>query len=61
MDVQNKLYEEKDEFVESLHLTPKKIREDMEKMKDIDGFPIGDDEDILNLSNLRIPKSIIIC
>jgi len=51
MNTQDKLYEEKDEFVELLHLTPEKIREDMQKMKDIDGFPIGDDEDILNLSN----------
>ena len=53
MDSQNKLRkdEEKDEFVESLNLTPKKIKEDMEKMKEIEGFPKGDDDDILNLSN----------
>ena len=43
MASQEKLYEEKDEFVESLHLTPEKIREDMQRVKDIDGFPIGDD------------------
>src|SRR3989338_4126214 len=53
MDSQNKLRkdEEKDEFVESLNLTPEKIKEDMEKMKSVEGFPKGDDDDILNLSN----------
>ena len=48
---QGKLIEEKDEFVESLNLTPEKIKQDMEQMKSIEGFPIGDDEDILALSN----------
>ncbi|MBU1622970.1 MAG: site-specific DNA-methyltransferase [Nanoarchaeota archaeon] len=52
MENQNKLSEkEKDEFVEELNLTPEKIKEDMEKMKGVEGFPIGDDEDILELSN----------
>ena len=52
MESQNKLSEkEKDEFVEELNLTPEKIKEDMEKMKGVEGFPIGDDEDILELSN----------
>ena len=36
---QDKLVEEKDEFIESLALTTEKIREDMEKMRDIEGFP----------------------
>jgi DNA modification methylase len=49
--VQDKLVNEKDEFVESLHLTPEKIREDLEKMRDVKGFPIGDIEDILELSS----------
>jgi DNA modification methylase/predicted RNA-binding Zn-ribbon protein involved in translation (DUF1610 family) len=48
---QNKLVEEKDEFVESLQLTTEKIREDLEKMKVLEGFPIGDIEDILELSD----------
>ena len=47
---QTKLTDEKDEFVESLNLTPEKIRQDMESMKGVEGFPIGDDDDILNLS-----------
>ena len=47
---QEKLMEEKDDFVESLNLTPEKIREDLEKMRDVEGFPIGDVEDILELS-----------
>lgn len=51
MSHQNKLVDEKDEFVESLNLTPEKIREDLEKMRDIEGFPIGDVEDILELSD----------
>jgi DNA modification methylase len=53
MESQDKLNkeEEKDEFVESLNLTPKKIKEDMDKMKEMEGFPLGDDDDILNLSN----------
>jgi hypothetical protein len=51
MNSQEKLFEEKDEFVESLNLTTEKIREDMQRIKEINGFPIGDDEDILNLSN----------
>ncbi|MEW6010361.1 MAG: DNA methyltransferase [Euryarchaeota archaeon] len=48
---QDRLIKEKDEFVESLHLTPEKIREDLEKMRDVEGFPIGDLEDILELSD----------
>lgn len=51
MSHQNRLVDEKDEFVESLNLTPEKIREDLEKMRDIEGFPIGDVEDILELSD----------
>jgi DNA modification methylase len=52
MENQNKLSEEeKDEFIEELNLTPEKIKEDMEKMKSVEGFPIGDDEDILELSS----------
>lgn len=39
-----------DEFVKSLNLTDEKIKEDLEKMRDIEGFPIGDVEDILELS-----------
>lgn len=49
--VQDKLLNEKDKFVESLHLTPQKIREDQEKMRDLEGFPIGDVEDMLELSD----------
>lgn len=49
--VQDKLIEEKDEFVESLNLTPEKIKEDFESVKSIEGFPKGEDEDILALSN----------
>ncbi len=41
---------EDDEFVKSLNLTEEKILEDLEKMRDIEGFPIGDVEDILELS-----------
>jgi DNA modification methylase len=52
MENQDKLKEEeKDEFVEELNLTPEKIKEDLEKIKLVEGFPIGDDEDILELSN----------
>ena len=51
MAFQDKLVNDKDEFVESLELTPEKIREDLEKMRDIEGFPIGDVEDILELSD----------
>lgn len=50
-DTQNKLIDEKDEFVESLNLTDEKIKEDLEKMRSIEGFPIGDVEDILELSD----------
>ena len=39
-----------DEFVKSLNLTEEKILEDLENMRDIEGFPIGDVEDILELS-----------
>ena len=49
--VQDKLVNEKDKFVESLNLTPEKIREDLENMRDVEGFPIGDVEDILELSD----------
>ena len=50
---QNMLVENQktDDFVKSLELTPEKIKQDMEKMKTIEGFPNGDDEDILELSN----------
>ena len=41
---------EEDEFVKSLNLNDDKIKEDFEKMKDIEGFPLGDVEDILELS-----------
>ena len=41
---------EDDEFIKSLNLTEEKILEDLEKMRDIEGFPIGDVEDILELS-----------
>ena len=52
MENQNKLTEEeKDEFVEELNLTQEQIKKDMEEMKSIEGFPIGDDDDILELSN----------
>lgn len=50
MSYQDKLTEEKDEFVESLGLTPEKIRADLEKMRDIDGFPKGEADDIFDLS-----------
>ncbi|MDR3292428.1 MAG: site-specific DNA-methyltransferase [Methanobrevibacter sp.] len=50
-DHQSKLIKETDEFIESLNLTPEKIREDLEKMRNIEGFPIGDVEDILELSD----------
>lgn len=39
-----------DEFVKSLNLTDKKIKDDLESVRDIDGFPIGDVEDILEIS-----------
>lgn len=39
-----------DEFVKSLNLTDDKIKEDFEKMRDIEGLPLGDVEDILELS-----------
>ena len=39
-----------DDFVKSLNLTEDKILEDLETMRDIEGFPIGDVEDILELS-----------
>jgi DNA modification methylase len=41
---------EEDEFVKSLNLTEEKIITDLEEMKDIEGFPLGDIEDILELS-----------
>ena len=39
-----------DEFVKSLSLTDEKMRNDLEKMRDVEGFPLGDVEDILELS-----------
>lgn len=39
-----------DEFVKSLNLTDEKIRNDLESMKNIEGFPIGDVEDIIDIS-----------
>lgn len=52
MEQQHRLSEDKnDEFIEELNLTPEQIKKDMEEMKSIEGFPIGDDEDILELSN----------
>lgn len=42
--------DKEDEFVKSLNLTDEKIKEDLEKMRDIEGFPLGDVEDILELS-----------
>lgn len=49
---QDKLGEdEKDEFVESLKLTPEKIKADMGTMKCVEGFPIGEDDDLLGISN----------
>ena len=48
---QQKLFDEENEFVKSLNLTDDKIREYFYKMKNIDGFPKGDIEDILELSN----------
>ena len=49
MSQQTFVYKE-DKFVNSLNLTDDKIKEDLEKMKDIEGFPLGDVEDILELS-----------
>lgn len=50
---QNKLVENDvtDSFAKSLGLTPEKVKQDMNSMKTIDGFPEGDEEDILELSN----------
>jgi DNA modification methylase len=50
---QNRLVDNKatDDFVNSLELTKEKIKQDMEKTKTIEGFPKGDEEDILELSN----------
>ena len=39
-----------DEFIKSLNLTDEKIKEDLEEMRNIEGFPLGDIEDILELS-----------
>lgn len=39
-----------DEFVKSLNLTDEQIKNDLENVRNTEGFPIGDDEDILNLS-----------
>ncbi|MDR0911964.1 MAG: site-specific DNA-methyltransferase [Methanobrevibacter sp.] len=49
-DFQKKLVAEKDDFKESLNLTEEKIRKDLKKMKNIEGFPLGDIEDILEFS-----------
>jgi len=48
MESQDKLKkdEEKDEFVESLNLTTEKIKEDLDKTKEIEGFPVEDKDDI---------------
>lgn len=51
MSHQDEFTEKKDEFVESLGLTQEKIRKDLEKMRDVDGFPKGEVEDILDLSD----------
>ena len=51
MTKQKKLIDENDEFVKSLLMTSEKIREDLEKMRHIEGFPFGDIEDILELSD----------
>lgn len=51
MAYQKKLTEKQDEFVKSLHMTPEKISEDLKKARGIKGFPIGDLEDILELSD----------
>lgn len=42
--------DKEDEFVKLLNLTEENIKENLEKMKNIDGFPVGDVEDILKLS-----------
>ena len=47
---QQTLDNKEDEFVKSLNLTDDKIKEDLEKMRSIDGFPLGDVDDILELS-----------
>lgn len=39
-----------DDFVKSLNLTEDKIKKDLEEMRGIGGFPLGDTEDILELS-----------
>ena len=46
------MFEEEDDFVKSLNLTDEKILEDLESMKSIEGFPVGDVEDILELSEI---------
>lgn len=48
-----KTFDEKsdDDFVKLLNLTDEKIINDLESMRNIDGFPIGDIDDILELSN----------
>ena len=40
-----------DDFIKSINLTDGKIKEDLKKMRDIEGFPLGDTEDILEISN----------
>lgn len=47
---QQTLFNEEDEFVKSLHLTDEKIIADLKSMENIDGFPNGDIEDILEIS-----------
>lgn len=50
---QNRLVENQaaDYFVKSLELTTEKVKQELEKTKTIEGFPIGDVEDILELSD----------
>lgn len=50
MEKQKKVTVEMDDFVESLSLTHDKIKNDLEKMQNIGGFPLGDIEDIIELS-----------
>lgn len=45
-----KIFNNEDDFVNTLNLTKEKILEDFESMKLFKGFPIGDTEDILEIS-----------
>ncbi len=47
---QQTLFDKEDEFAKFLNLTDEKIKEDLEKNREIEGFPLGDIEDILKLS-----------